>query len=429
MGYIMNNTNKNSIPTFNGRASFLREILSFVLLMSVFATAQYSNPAAVNLLTAGNFRALSGTAVTNGAASTITGDVGGTTVTNNGVITGTIYTAGGIVTTALADLATVIADVSVRPSDEALGVELGGLTLGRGIYSSGTFGINGTLTLNGSASDIFIFKASTTLITGATCNVALTGGAVWSNVFWQLGSSATIDGTFKGVILASTAITQNTGSIDGRVLARDGGVTLTGTSTLPVELTSLSATAHQSVSLLHWSTATEVNNYGFEIEKLSNSHITKFQNSEWEKIGFTEGHGTSNTPNEYSYTDKNLLPGTYSYRLKQVDLDGNFEYSHSVEVVIVQLPVKTSLMHNYPNPFNPTTVIHYSLATSAQVSLKVYNSIGEEVAELVNSRQESGSYSVPFTALTGSRTLTSGVYFYRLQSGVFTDTKKMILMK
>ncbi|MFA6467650.1 MAG: ice-binding family protein [Bacteroidota bacterium] len=402
-------------------------LLVCALTLPLITFSQHTNPAPVDLLTAGNFRALAGTALTNGAASTITGDAGGTSVTNNGVITGSIYTAGGVVTTALADLATVIADVSVRSADEALGVELGGLTLGRGIYSSGTFGINGTLTLNGSASDIFIFQASTTLITGVTCNVLLTGGAVWSNVFWQLGSSATIDGTFKGVILANTAITQNTGTIEGRTLARDAGVTLTGTSTLPVELSTFTATAHRAGSLLQWSTATEVNNYGFEIERTDVSRQSSVIS--WNKLGFVEGSGTTNAPKQYSFSDESLLEGKYSYRLKQIDRDGKFEYSQAVEVTITGAPKEYALMNNFPNPFNPSTMIHYSLANTAKVSLKVYNVIGEEVADLVNSSQEAGNYSVPFTASSGSGILTSGVYFYRLQSGAFVETKKMLLMK
>jgi hypothetical protein len=416
----MKNLLKNIMHQRISKIRTIGALLMCAVTLPFITLSQHSNPAPVDLLTAGNFRALAGTAVSNGATSTITGNAGGTTVTNNGVITGSIFTAGGIVTTALTDLATVIADVSVRPADEALGVELGGLTLSRGIYSSGTFGINGTLTLNGTASDIFIFKASTTLITGATCNVALTGGAVWSNVFWQLGSSATIDGTFKGVILANTAITQNTGSIEGKVLARDAGVTLTGTSTLPVELISFTATAQRAGTQLYWATATEINNYGFEIQRSAAG-----EQEDWKRVGFVEGNGTSNAQKNYSYTDNTLSSGTYTYRLKQIDRDGKFEYSQSVEVSIGQSVKGYELMQNYPNPFNPSTVISYQLPALSQTSLMIFDAVGREVAVLVNEVKEAGFYSVQFNATH----LASGIYFARLTSSGKTQMMKLMLMK
>jgi hypothetical protein len=111
-----------------------------------------------------------------------------------------------------------------------------------------------------------------------------------------------------------------------------------------------------------------------------------------------------------------------------MDRDGKFEYSHSVEVTIGRAPKEFALLQNYPNPFNPTTEISYQLSVNSTVTLKVYDMLGRELALLVNGRQESGSYTVPFDA-TKKPGLTSGVYFYRLEAGSFVSTKKLIVMK
>jgi len=189
---------------------------------------------------------------------------------------------------------------------------------------------------------------------------------------------------------------------------------------LPVELVSFTATVDRMNANLRWSTATEVNNYGFEIERR--------QTAQWQKVGFVAGAGNSNAPRDYSYTDNNLSPGRYTYRLKQIDNNGAFSYHGSVEVEIGGAPHEFGLSQNYPNPFNPSTQIQYSLAKAAQVSLKIYNLLGLEVATLVNGRQEAGSYTVPFNT-TGTHSLSSGVYFCRLEAGSFVSTKRLILMK
>ncbi|MEX2189891.1 MAG: ice-binding family protein [Bacteroidota bacterium] len=396
-----------------------------VVAMSLFvhhtaAVSQYSNPTAVDLATAGNLRALAGTTVTVGAACTVTGDVGGTSVVNNGTVDGTIYQEGTTVTAALTDLTAAIADASARtPDDATLAVELSGLILGRGVYAGpGTFGINGTLTLNGTASDVFIFKTTTTLITGVSCVVNLTGGAVATNVFWQVGSSATIDGDFKGIILATTSITQNTGSIDGRALARDGGVTVSGSSVLPVQLTTFTATANQMNAVLQWSTATELNNYGFEIERR--------QSGPWANVGFVPGAGTSSAPREYSYSDNNLIPGRYAYRIKQVDMNGMFSYYGAAEVEIGSAEKTFELESNYPNPFNPSTTIRFTLANDGAALLRVYNMLGQSVMTLFEGNAEAGKmYQVTFDA-SG---LPSGFYVAHLRSGNNQMIRKMLLMR
>ena len=410
--------------TLDGKA--LASAGSVTLEANTATVSVFNNPATVNLLTAANFRILAGDAITINSGCTVTGDIGespGTTFTNNAGYAGvTHFGTGSTAFQAQTDLSAAYSNASGRTADATVGTELGGTTLGCGVYNSasGTFGITGTLTLNGTANDVFIFKTTTTLITGASSHVTLTGGAVWSNVFWQVGGSATIEGAFRGNILALTAITQTTGTVDGRLLARTAAVTVSGTSVLPVELVSFTATANRMNADLRWSTATEANNYGFEIERR--------QTADWTKVGFIAGAGISNSPRDYSYTDNNLTAGRYTYRLKQVDNNGAFSYHGSVEVEIAQAPQAFALLQNYPNPFNPSTRIEYSLAKAAQVSLKVYNMLGNEIATLVNSRQEAGSYTVPFNTM-GTLNLSSGVYLYRLEAGSYVSTKKLILMK
>ena len=186
---------------------------------------------------------------------------------------------------------------------------------------------------------------------------------------------------------------------------------------LPVELTSFTASVKEKVVTLRWQTATEVNNYGFEIER-------KINNSNWSNIGFVQGSGNSNFPKEYLFSDSSPIGGSkLGYRLKQIDSDGTFSYSDEINVEIVSN--KFDLSQNYPNPFNPSTAIIFSIPNEGLVSIKVFNSLGEEVTELVNETKPAGTYSVSFDAST----LNSGVYFYKISTGNFVQTKKMILVK
>ncbi|OGU27688.1 MAG: hypothetical protein A2057_02445 [Ignavibacteria bacterium GWA2_35_9] len=186
---------------------------------------------------------------------------------------------------------------------------------------------------------------------------------------------------------------------------------------VPVELTSFTATYQNNGVLLKWTTATELNNLGFEVER-------KQINESWNKISFLQGNGTTTVPNYYSYFDCDLTSGKYQYRLKQVDLDGSYEYSNVIEVY-VHPSISFELTQNYPNPFNPVTIIKYSLPQTGYVTLKVYNTIGEEVATLVSNVKEAGSYELEFDA-SG---LNSGVYYYRLTGDNRMEVKKMLLLK
>jgi len=147
--------------------------------------------------------------------------------------------------------------------------------------------------------------------------------------------------------------------------------------------------------------------------------------TDWNVIGFVPGFGTSTELKSYSFVDKNLLAGTYQYRLKQIDFDGSFEYSNNIEVEI-NSPSTFSLEQNYPNPFNPSTIISWLLPVGGLVQLKIFNSLGEEIETLVDEFQEAGTHSKLYIV---NSTLSSGVYYYQLRTGEYSSVKKLILMR
>ncbi|HCY75889.1 MAG TPA: hypothetical protein DHV28_08195 [Ignavibacteriales bacterium] len=191
---------------------------------------------------------------------------------------------------------------------------------------------------------------------------------------------------------------------------------------LPVELSSFSASIIGSSVKLNWRTETEVNNYGFEIERKVGSGQSSVGN--FEKIGFVNGNGNSNSPKSYSFEDNGLTPGEYSYRIKQIDNDGQFEYSKTIEVDF-NSPKLFELSQNYPNPFNPKTTIRFSIPEAGNVKISLYNPLGQEVSTILNEVRESGTHIVNFDASE----LNSGMYIYKLESGSFIQTRKMILLK
>jgi hypothetical protein len=186
---------------------------------------------------------------------------------------------------------------------------------------------------------------------------------------------------------------------------------------VPVELTSFTSVADGNNVILNWSTATELNNLGFEIQKLEGAN-------EFVTIGFVPGHGTTTESKSYEFTDANLSTGSYTYRLKQVDFNGTFSYSNEVNVDVTA-PNRFELVQNYPNPFNPSTTIQFALPQSTFVTLKVFNALGQEVSTLVNGFTESGFHSINFDASN----LNSGIYFYKLDAGQYSDVRKMTLIK
>ncbi|MDP3682645.1 MAG: T9SS type A sorting domain-containing protein, partial [Ignavibacteria bacterium] len=229
--------------------------------------------------------------------------------------------------------------------------------------------------------------------------------------------------------------------------APDLGFCESSFSSLPVELAAFTAAAQNENVVLNWQTATEVNNFGFEIER-SPSQIPSQRERTFNslfggneggfiKIGFVKGNGSTTNAKDYSLTDKPKGGTEFQYRLKQIDFNGTFKYSNIVTAV-TQGVNQFVLDQNYPNPFNPSTKITYQIPISSFVTLKVYDVLGNEVAVLVNEWQEAGNYSTLFTtssAYSGKQLASgmsskggyaSGVYFYTLSAGKFTDTKKFI---
>lgn len=186
---------------------------------------------------------------------------------------------------------------------------------------------------------------------------------------------------------------------------------------IPVELTSFSARVSENSVTLEWTTATEINNFGFEIQK-------SFDDNDFFTIGFVNGKGTTPQPNFYSFTDDEVDAGIYYYRLKQVDFDGAFEYSDIIEVDVLG-PDAFKLNQNYPNPFNPSTIISWTSTVNSWQTLIVYDVLGNEVERLVDEYKPAGRHSVEFDAAG----LASGVYIYKLNAGGYADTKKMILLR
>jgi hypothetical protein len=192
---------------------------------------------------------------------------------------------------------------------------------------------------------------------------------------------------------------------------------------LPVQINNFNYSKTNNIIYLQWQTVTEVNNYGFGIER-KYSGPADISNNSWEKIGFVQGNGNSNSPKYYSFIDKNLLSGYYSYRLKQIDYDGSYTYS---DVLKVKVDYKPQILDvkNYPNPFNPITKIYYEIPEDGFVTLKIYNALGKEIKTLINENKIAGSYEIEFDA-SG---LPTGIYFNVLQVGDKRVIRKMQLIK
>jgi hypothetical protein len=406
-----------------------------VTLQSNTITTTAVLPLSLNLRTSASFGVLSGAGVTG--TGSITENIGTTTSTIAAPITatGTKYEGTSEVTTAHTDLNTAYLDAAGRNTNVTTlsggAFELGGTSQTPGVYSiGGNATINGTLTLNGAG--IYIFQVSGTLTTATSSNVSLINGAQWQTIYWQVGGTdATLgaSSTFNGNLLANKSISVGNGAaVTGRLLAgavdAAGTVSINNATVLPVELAAFTASSANAKTALTWTTATEVNNYGFEIERRLVNNQSSTLNS-WMKIGFVKGSGTSNNEHSYSYIDANVSSGTYAYRLKQIDNNGTFKYSGEAEVTIA-VPKVLALNQNYPNPFNPTTMIAFTLAQDGFTTLKIYDVLGREVATLVNGEMKAGIMN---TVNFNASKLSSGVYFSRLESSGNIQIKKMLLMK
>ena len=290
---------------------------------------------------------------------------------------------------------------------------------GAAIPQSGdlTFGVGiSTFFFNGVIDDLRIWNVerSQTQINNNN-GIQLTGSEPGLIGYWQFD-----EGSGQSIFDSQTNGTVHDGTLgfDGSVEPSDPTRIQDPGLPLPVELTSftVNVTNEGDVSL-NWSTATEINNQMFEIERRNTE-------GQFTTIGYVEGYGTTTEPQQYFYLDNTVETGFYVYRLKQIDFGGQFEYSDEIEVE-VNGPLTFALEQNYPNPFNPSTSIKYSVPESGFVNLSVYNLVGEKVSVLVNQTVDAGFYEVAFNAAN----LPSGTYFYRLQTGNTVQTKKMILLK
>jgi hypothetical protein len=254
------------------------------------------------------------------------------------------------------------------------------------------------------------------------------------------GKTMTSGTSWKSTDAGTTWSQQSTGDFSSRSVTMTGQTSFgqytisDDSSPLPVELTSLTAIVNGKNVTVQWSTATETNNHGFEVERKGLTHrsigslnqSTDEPMNQWIGVGFVEGSGTTNAPKEYSYSDMAVKPGIYLYRLKQIDRDGSFSYSGTVEANLSLSPEEYSLHQNYPNPFNPTTVIRFAVPNDQQVTVKVYNMLGQEVRTLFDGMASGGAMqSVSFDATN----LSAGVYYYSMKSAGTTEVKKMLLLK
>lgn len=247
--------------------------------------------------------------------------------------------------------------------------------------------------------------------------------------FWVKSSGVPVDETAAGTpdgtqntltgqdTVNAVALRQGSSSTSVAVIVDGIRISTAWSGVLPVELTSFTANHINGNVELQWKTATEKNNNGFDVER-------KSANSEFVKVGFVKGKGTTTDLSVYSFTDKNIKEN-YSYRLKQIDFDGTFAYSNEVNVAGSTLPTTFTLGQNFPNPFNPSTSISYSLPKAGVVTLAIFNTLGQKVKEVVNGFQEVGNYTVAINVSD----LSSGNYIYNLSLNGQSINKKMLLLK
>jgi len=238
-------------------------------------------------------------------------------------------------------------------------------------------------------------------------NIQLFGAVVSSTAYFS-------DVTVPGNVTAGNL------GFNANFLTTAGGPYHTGVFPVPVEFVSFTSNVSGNQISLEWVTATEKNNHGFYVEKSSDG-------LNFTQLAFITGKGTSLEYSSYKFVEDNVVNGKYFYRLRQMDFDGTCEYSAAIEVNVDNLQPSTfDLLQNYPNPFNPSTVIRFSVPLTATASLKVFNTLGQEVATLFSNIAEAGTlYSVNFDASE----FVSGIYFYELKSGVNSSVRKMLLIK
>ncbi|HZW40471.1 MAG TPA: YCF48-related protein [Ignavibacteriaceae bacterium] len=274
--------------------------------------------------------------------------------------------------------------------------------------------VNPSIGSNWQWQDVSLVDDNYAFIAGALGKIIATtnGGIDWivqrtAGLEWNLSAATVLNGIY--------ATKQNNVTVVGN---KGTILKFKDMLNLPVELSSFTASQSKNSVILNWQTATETNNKGFEVQRKSSSN-------EFISLAFVKGNGTITSPQSYSYSDNNISPVEYTYRLKQIDFDGTFEYSKEIEVKVNEIPKKFSLEQNYPNPFNPSTTIKFSVPEEQLVEVKIFDVLGNEVAKVVKENFSPGSYEREWDASK----LSSGVYYLRMKAGDFSETKKMVLMK
>jgi photosystem II stability/assembly factor-like uncharacterized protein len=344
----------------------------------------------------GTFTALMGVSFSNASVGTVVGGYGTVLKTTNGGTTWISQSSG--ISSFLVGVTSIDENnvIAVGDSGTILKTTDGGTT-----WTSQTSGTSYVL-YGVSFTDLDI---GTAVGNGGTILRTIDGGAVWTS------QSSGVENALYGVFF--------TDSSEGTAVGDSGIILRTVNGGIPVELISFTAEVFECKIELNWSSATEINNSGFEIFRFIQN-----ENNEWNTIGFVLGHGTTTETQNYFFTDNDVKPGKYQYKLKQIDYDGTFEYSQVVEVEIPFVN-EFSLSQNYPNPFNPTTSLQYAISSRQFVTLKVYDLLGREVAILVNEEKPAGEYEVEFNGAN----LPSGIYFYQLKAGEYIETRKMVLLR
>ena len=472
---LMKTNSKNPTTFLERSARFLGMVVTLALVVQAAAFSQ-SSPAPVNLGTAGDFVALAKTGISATGTTAITGDIGvspaaATYITGFGLIldpsgtfsistlvNGKIYAADYAsptptkLTTAVSDMETAYTDAAGRTTPdhtELYAGDLTGQTLTHGLYKWGTGVLvaAGGVTISGSASDVWIFQIAQDLTIANGAIVTLSGEAQSSNIFWQVAGQVTLGTTseMKGNILCQTQIAMSTGSVlDGVALAQTA-VTLDANGVTKPSLGNLATLTLLATVPAEGDTTVSLDNKlaGIFSLPMDGSTLTSSTFTLTGPTSLVSGTVTDTGRIAYFSPASNLAPNTvYTATITTgakdvagIGLAGNhvwsFRTGSGVTAVKNKLaaPNLFALSQNYPNPFNPSTVISYQLPVNSQVTLKVYDMLGREVATLVNGEMKAGSYTATFNTATATHVLASGVYVYRLQAGSFISTKKLILMK
>ncbi|MBL1153575.1 MAG: T9SS type A sorting domain-containing protein [Ignavibacteriota bacterium] len=242
------------------------------------------------------------------------------------------------------------------------------------------------------------------IITGTNIYESVDTGQVWQNITEQVGSY------FTALHAPKIYLAYGVGPLGYIIRYID-------TSLIPVELINFSAEQIENKILLKWITATEINNYGFEI--LRSKNLTN-----WEIIGFVSGNGSTSSQSNYSFNDTELSGDRFYYKLKQIDYNGSYEFS---EIVTIDIYINNySLFQNYPNPANPTTTITFSIPQKTEIKMELFSIAGEKIKDILNEEKDKGIYKIDINLSN----YASGIYFYQMstKSG-YTATKKITLIK